>query len=145
MLAAHAGKPARDRLTLTRIFEALRGLGYEGGYDGVRRYAKTRKRQQAGVTAPAFVPLACVPVLARKPGALRNGAPFKDWVLPLALAPHRDAAAVEPAQRDLEPGLRGLDLGEGLVGVVDMRLGGLARRLDVARHHALVDRPVLGA
>jgi hypothetical protein len=27
-----------------------------------------------------------VPVLARKPGALRNGAPFKDWVLP-ALAP----------------------------------------------------------
>ena len=27
-----------------------------------------------------------VPVLARKPGALRNGAPFRDWVLPSALA-----------------------------------------------------------
>jgi hypothetical protein len=27
-----------------------------------------------------------VPVLARKPGALRNGAPFKDWVLPAGLA-----------------------------------------------------------
>ena len=26
-----------------------------------------------------------VPVLARKPGALRNGAPFKDWALPDAL------------------------------------------------------------
>ena len=26
-----------------------------------------------------------VPVLARKPGALRNGAPFKDWVSPTAL------------------------------------------------------------
>ena len=26
-----------------------------------------------------------VPVLARKPGALRNGAPFKNWVLPGAL------------------------------------------------------------
>ena len=26
-----------------------------------------------------------VPVLARKPGALRNGAPFRDWVLPAAL------------------------------------------------------------
>jgi hypothetical protein len=26
-----------------------------------------------------------VPVLARKPGALRNGAPFKDWVLPAHL------------------------------------------------------------
>src|ERR1700751_2550197 len=26
-----------------------------------------------------------VPVLARKPGALRNGAPFKDWLLPAAM------------------------------------------------------------
>jgi hypothetical protein len=26
-----------------------------------------------------------VPVLARKPGALRNGAPFQDWVLPSAM------------------------------------------------------------
>lgn len=26
-----------------------------------------------------------VRVLARKPGALRNGAPFKDWVLPAAI------------------------------------------------------------
>jgi hypothetical protein len=26
-----------------------------------------------------------VPVLTRKPGALRNGAPFKDWVLPSAM------------------------------------------------------------
>jgi len=26
-----------------------------------------------------------VPVLARKPGALRNGAPFKNWVLPASL------------------------------------------------------------
>jgi transposase len=26
-----------------------------------------------------------VPILARKPGALRNGAPFKDWVLPASL------------------------------------------------------------
>jgi hypothetical protein len=26
-----------------------------------------------------------VPVLARKPGALRNGAPFKDWVLPASI------------------------------------------------------------
>jgi hypothetical protein len=26
-----------------------------------------------------------VPVLARKPGALRNGAPFQDWVLPPGL------------------------------------------------------------
>jgi len=32
-----------------------------------------------------FNPWHYVPVLARKPGALRNGAPFKDWVLPSAI------------------------------------------------------------
>lgn len=36
-----------------------------------------------GVTV--FNPWHYVPVLARKPGALRNGAPFKDWVLPSAM------------------------------------------------------------
>jgi len=33
----------------------------------------------------SYNPWHYVPVLARKPGALRNGAPFKDWVLPAAL------------------------------------------------------------
>lgn len=33
----------------------------------------------------AYDPWHYVPVLAKKPGALRNGAPFKDWVLPSAL------------------------------------------------------------
>lgn len=32
-----------------------------------------------------YDPLHYLPVLARKPGALRNGAPFKDWELPPAL------------------------------------------------------------
>jgi hypothetical protein len=32
-----------------------------------------------------YDPWPYVPVLARKPGALRNGAPFKDWVLPANL------------------------------------------------------------
>lgn len=39
ILAANDACPARERLTLIRIFEDLRGLGYEGGYDAVRRYA----------------------------------------------------------------------------------------------------------
>ena len=34
---------------------------------------------------PDRLPWHYVPVLARKPGALRNGAPFKDWALPGAL------------------------------------------------------------
>jgi hypothetical protein len=32
-----------------------------------------------------YDPWRYVPVLARKPGSLRNGAPFKDWALPAAL------------------------------------------------------------
>ena len=32
-----------------------------------------------------YDPLHYFPVLARKPGALRNGAPFKDWELPAAM------------------------------------------------------------
>ena len=38
-----------------------------------------------GRGASIFDPWHYVPVLARKPGALRNGAPFKDWVLPAHL------------------------------------------------------------
>ena len=34
---------------------------------------------------PCYDPWHYVPVLARKPGALRNGAPFKAWLLPAAL------------------------------------------------------------
>jgi len=33
----------------------------------------------------AYEPWHYVPILERKPGALRNGAPFKDWKLPDAL------------------------------------------------------------
>jgi hypothetical protein len=40
LLLANEGKSARERLTLIRIFEELRGFGYEGSYDAVRRYAK---------------------------------------------------------------------------------------------------------
>jgi hypothetical protein len=32
-------KSAREQLTLIRIYEELRALGYDGGYDAVRRYA----------------------------------------------------------------------------------------------------------
>ena len=61
MLLANASKAPRERLTLIRVFEALRGLGYEGGYDAVRRYAKGWKRERASVTAQAFVPLVFAP------------------------------------------------------------------------------------
>jgi transposase len=57
MLRVNAGRGARDRATLLRVFEDLRGLGYEGGYDAVRRYAAAWKRRQGTGTAAAFVPL----------------------------------------------------------------------------------------
>ena len=55
------GKAARERLTLIRLFEELRALGYEGGYDAVRRYARTWSREHASQTAAAFVPLSFAP------------------------------------------------------------------------------------
>jgi DNA replication protein DnaC len=42
-------------------------------------------RRCFGREQTVFDPWHYVPVLARKPGALRNGAPFKDWVLPAGL------------------------------------------------------------
>ena len=42
-------------------------------------------RRSFGRGETIYDPWHYVPVLARKPGALRNGAPFKDWVLPTAI------------------------------------------------------------
>jgi transposase len=61
LLTANAGTSARERLTLIRLFEELRALGYEGGYDAVRRYARTWSRDHASQTAAAFVPLSFAP------------------------------------------------------------------------------------
>jgi transposase len=61
ILASNAAKPVRERLTLTRVFEELRGLGYQGGYDAVRRYARIWHREQAASSAAAFVPLSFAP------------------------------------------------------------------------------------
>ncbi|YBW39875.1 putative transposase [Nitrobacter sp. TKz-YC01] len=57
LLAANATKSAREQLTLIRIFEELRGRGYDGGYDAVRRYAKRWNKERGQSTAAAYVPL----------------------------------------------------------------------------------------
>ena len=57
LLLANEGKPARERLTLIRIFEELRALGYGGSYDAVRRYAKAWRVARGAATAEAYVPL----------------------------------------------------------------------------------------
>jgi len=61
LLLGNEGKVARERLTMIRIFEALRGLGYDGGYDAVRRYAKTWRQERGATTAQAYVPLIFAP------------------------------------------------------------------------------------
>ena len=61
LLAANEQKPSRERLTLIRIFEELRGCGYEGGYDAVRRYAKRWSKAHGQSTTAAYVPLSFAP------------------------------------------------------------------------------------
>jgi transposase len=61
MLLVNEGKPARERLTLIRIFEELRALGYEGGYDSVRRYTRAWRVALGAATAEAYVPLSFAP------------------------------------------------------------------------------------
>ena len=61
LLASNEAKPSRERLTLIRLFEELRGLGYEGGYDAVRRYARVWQRDRAATSVGAFIPLSFAP------------------------------------------------------------------------------------
>jgi hypothetical protein len=61
LLMTNEAKSARERLTLTRLFEELRGLGYDGSYDAVRRYAKAWRKQRGVAMAEAYVPLSFAP------------------------------------------------------------------------------------
>src|SRR5262249_10503102 len=61
MLLTNEGKPPRERLTLIRICEGLRELGYEGSYDAVRRYARKWRVERGAATAEAYVPLSFAP------------------------------------------------------------------------------------
>ncbi len=60
-LEGNAVKPAREQLTLIRIYEELRSRGYAGSYDAVRRYAGRWAKQHGQATAAAYVPLSFAP------------------------------------------------------------------------------------
>ena len=87
-VAAHAvGRPVESRayraaIPRRDVSAADRAdrieLHQEGRLVGEHRRSFDRDRT-------VYDPWHYVPVLARKPGALRNGAPFKDWVLPTGL------------------------------------------------------------
>jgi len=57
LLLGNEGKASREKLTLIRIYEEVHGLGYDGSYDAVRRYAKTWAKERGATTAEAFIPL----------------------------------------------------------------------------------------
>jgi hypothetical protein len=59
-------------------------------------------RRSFGRGQTVYDPWHYVPVLARKPGALRNGAPFKNWLLPGAIERiRRKLAAVDDGDRQM--------------------------------------------
>jgi hypothetical protein len=77
-LEENESKAARERLKLVRLYEELRGLGFEGSYAAVRRYTIAWRDKRVSATADAFVPLtfapgeACWPVSPGPPGGGRS-------------------------------------------------------------------------
>jgi hypothetical protein len=65
LLLGNEEKSSRERLTLIRVFERLRGFGYDGSYDAVRRYARTWREERGAATAQAFVPPSFAPAPRR--------------------------------------------------------------------------------
>ena len=61
MLAENESKLRKERLTLVRVYEALRNRGYDGSYDAVRRYASKWRKARDGASTDAFVPLSFDP------------------------------------------------------------------------------------
>ena len=61
LLVANAKVSKREKLTYRRLYEELRGAGYTGGYDAVRRYARAWAEREGVRTAAAFVPLIFAP------------------------------------------------------------------------------------
>ena len=61
LLTANEKLSRRERLDLIRIFEALQGEGFKGGYDAVRRYARARERKRGTGSSDAYVPLSFAP------------------------------------------------------------------------------------
>ena len=61
VLTKNLARPARERLTLIRVFEELRERGYQGGYDTTRRYARSWSHDQGARSVDAYVPLVFAP------------------------------------------------------------------------------------
>jgi transposase len=61
ILEMEAKLPRRERRSTQRLFEELRGRGYDGAHDSVHRFAKSWRGERARVPAHAFVPMSFSP------------------------------------------------------------------------------------
>jgi transposase len=57
ILEREAKLPKRQRRSTQRLFEELRGRGYEGAHDSVHRFAKSWRDERARVPVQAFIPM----------------------------------------------------------------------------------------
>ena len=56
-LEADKALPVKQRRTAQRLYEALQGEGYRGGYDSVRRFVKVWRRDHQCTPTDAYIPL----------------------------------------------------------------------------------------
>jgi transposase len=61
IVEAEARLPKRERRSTQRLFEELRGRGYDGAHDSVHRFVKEWREERARVPAQAFVPMSFAP------------------------------------------------------------------------------------
>ncbi len=61
ILEKEANLPRRERRSTQRLFEELRGRGYDGAHDSVHRFVKSWRDERARVPAQAFVPMSFAP------------------------------------------------------------------------------------
>jgi len=61
ILEKEAKLPRRERRSTQRLFEELRGRGYDGAHDSVHRFVKAWRDERARVPAQAFVPMSFAP------------------------------------------------------------------------------------
>jgi transposase len=61
ILETEAKLPRRERRSTQRLFEELRGQGYDGAHDSVHRFVKAWRDERARGPAQAFVPMSFAP------------------------------------------------------------------------------------
>ena len=72
ILGTEANLPKRERRSTQRLFEELRGRGYDGAHDSVHRFVKSWRDERARVPVHAYVPMSFAP--APSPAAVKENA-----------------------------------------------------------------------